>query len=109
MNEKETEKSQITIYWWNFGKKTLDFKGSPIEYLKNKGLKSVKKIKHPLVKGVTGYRFKMFFGSNIMTIDMFDSDYANNITLLIKILQSYVGDKSLFYDSYRREHKINWR
>ena len=30
-------KEIITIHWWNFGKKTLDFKGTVKEYLnKNK-------------------------------------------------------------------------
>jgi len=108
MNRKDTEHSTVTLYWWNGPTKTLDFKGNPIDFLREKGLKSIRLVKHPKVKGIKGYRFKMWFGGNIMTIDMFDIDFANNIGLLIKLYLSYLGDKAVFYDHYHREHKINW-
>ena len=46
---KDFENSNLTIYWWNFGRKTLDFKGVVKDYLKRENIKykiSTKKDEH---------------------------------------------------------------
>ena len=38
-NNEKILKEKIIIHWWNFGKKTLDFKGTVKEYLNKNKLK----------------------------------------------------------------------
>ena len=35
---EDFKKQNLIIYWWNFGSKTLDFKGTVSEYLKNQNI-----------------------------------------------------------------------
>lgn len=107
MEKKEAEQRQITIYWWNLGTKVLDFKGSYKEFLLNKNIK-VSKIKHPSIKGINGYRFKIY-PNYMCRLDTWDSDYVNNANKAIIIYLTLLGDKTIFYDGYGRRHNLNWR
>jgi len=107
MNKIEGEQKQITIWWWNLGTKTLDFKGSYKEFFASKNIK-VSKIKHPSVKDVSGYRFKIK-PQYICRLDCFDSDYINNANNAMLIYLTLLGDKTVFHDGYGRVYKINWR
>jgi len=107
MNKLEGEKKQITIHWWNFQTKTLDFKGTVKDYLLKRSI-TVRKIKHPRDKTVGGYRFKIPLSSSSTTLDIFDSDYISCINEVIKTFLSQLGDKTLYYSPYGRSYKINW-
>lgn len=108
MDKKQAEQRDIIIWWWNFGKKTLDFKGTYKDYLIKRNIK-VRKIKHPINKKVEGYRFNIPVGSSIINFDSFDSDYINCLTNAIKQFLTYLGDRTMFIDGYNREYKLNWR
>ena len=41
LNKKDDEKRAIRIYWWNCGKKTLDFNGTIKEFFTEKNIKRV--------------------------------------------------------------------
>lgn len=108
MNKQEAEERQITIYWWNMGKKSLGFHGSYKDYLSNRDIK-VKTIKHPSVKGVKGYRFIIPLSTSVCRLDSFSQNYAEDCIRAILVLLTLLGDKSIFRDDYNREYKINWR
>lgn len=108
METKEAEQKEITIYWWNFGTKTLDHKGSYKEFLDKKDIR-VRQINHPIHKGTKGYRFNMPIGSSIIHFDTFDGDYINCLTSAIKLFLTYLGNKTLFINNYGMEYRLNWR
>ena len=120
MNRTTVEQNNsISIYWWNFGSKTLDHKGTYSEYLHKKGIK-ISNIKHPFTK-TTGLRAKMCLGSAIITYDdysydypklsndnQFEQAYSRFLDNAIKLFLTYLGDKTT-YDSDQAHYKINWR
>ncbi len=108
MNKQEALQKNITIYWWNMGSKTLDFKGTYKDYLKKKDIK-ITKIKHPFSKDTTGLRFKIPLCSSIVRLDTFDSDIINSLDKAIMIISTLLGDKTKFNNGYGREYQINWR
>jgi hypothetical protein len=95
----------ITIYWWNLGNKTLDFKGDINDFVKNKGFK-VTKIKHPIHKEINGFRIKIYTSVKF-TLDVFDN-LDNALSLAVRTYLNYLGDKTIFTDSQGRTFKINW-
>lgn len=98
---------QLTVHWWNMGKKSLDFKGSYKEYLKSKDITS-RVISHPTDKTIKGRRFKIPIGSTHVTMDTFNQHEQDNEDIAIKIFNMILGDKTLFRNSRGREYKINW-
>ena len=105
MEKKEIENKQIIIYWWNFGRKTLDFKGTYKEYLKNKDIdiKEIDKVdKHY-------YRISFSCGSSNFIIQMYGHNPKDVFDVAIKTFLQYLGDRHLFIDGYNKEHRINWR
>lgn len=92
--KQEQIKEPVILYWWNMGRKTLDFKGTISEFLKEKGFK-VSKIKHPNDKTVNGYRFKFALSSTYITADIFHSNLADASINAIKIFLQILGDKAL--------------
>lgn len=100
----DAENKQIYIYWWNFGKKTLDFKGSYKDYFKQKGIKFVEIHKN----GVSGLKFRIPVGSSISVLTSFRG-YIDGFNDAVKTFALYLGDKTKFIDGYGREHLINWR
>jgi len=108
MNKQEAEKKNISIHWWNFGSKTLDFKGTYKDYLRKRNIK-VRTIKHPFAKDTKGYRFTIPLSGCVARLDIFGSDYAANCDEAIKVFLTLLGDKALFNTGYGRELKLNWR
>ena len=108
MNKLEGEQKEISLHWWNFGKKTLDFRGSYKDYLAKKDIK-IKEITHKFQKDVKGFRFTIPLSSSVATLDSFGNDYVEDCTRAILILLTLLGDKHLFVDGYGREYQINWR
>ena len=107
MNKQEAELGNITIYWWNGGTKTLDFRGTVKDYLKKKG-GTVRRISHNIQKDIKGYRLKMTLSSARITIDSFDPDYTVSVNNIIRTFLMLLGDKTIYHDPYGRVYKINW-
>lgn len=92
-----------TIYWWNMGKKTLDYNGTIAGYFKEKGIK-ISRITHPTQKDLKGYRVRVNV-SGITTIDTFGTIREAAITG-IRVFLTLMGDKSAFH-VYSRTYTIN--
>ncbi len=107
MDKQEGEQKNISIYWWNMGNKTLDFKGTIKDYLIKKDIK-VTRITNKYDKDIKGYRFRIPLGSCSATLDIFDQNYIRCVNEAIKIFHSLLGDKTLYHSPYRT-YKINWR
>ena len=103
---QELGEKQVATYWWNFGKKTNDFRGSLNELLKKWNVK-VSEVKHPIQKDISGIRFKCPVGSSVITFDTFDCNYHDAAIQAIKLCLTYLGDKSLLIDGYGRERRVN--
>ena len=91
---------EIIIHWWNYGKKTLDFKGSLEDCLKSK------KITYESKENTSGYIFKINV-SNGVTFDT-HSDFETSAFIALKMYLVYLGDKAQI-KAFGRDQKINWR
>jgi hypothetical protein len=105
MKTKEINNTQITIYWWNHGRKTLDFKGTYKEWMVKNSI-VIKPIRTD--KFVNGLETKFNYGSMTMKLK-YVSGYMDGLNYVIKVCLTFLGDKALFIDGYKREYKINWR
>ena len=103
MKKEDDELQTISVYWWNFRSKTIDFKGSYKDYLKMKDIK-VSVIKHPITK-FKGYRFTIPTSSTITRHDCFGS-YKDGCDNAIEIFLTIMGDRALFIDGYGRERRF---
>ena len=112
MELKQAEEKEISIYWWNMGKKELDFKGTYKDFLKKKSVK-ITNITFPRDKKIKGLRFKYPLNTITFTIDSYDVSNAYNIVntfdFVIKTYLTYLGDKTILNNGYGKEYKINWR
>ena len=98
---KEFKKSDLTIHWWNFGSKTLDFQGTAEEYLKRENVKySFKSIKdeHLDFERIK-FKASMSVGSMNFKFDGYDPN--DLIRMAINIRLTYLGDKSQFKLDFR--------
>jgi hypothetical protein len=100
--KRESEKQQITVYWWNFGK-TLDFKGSYKDYLQQRNIK----VRHTSTRDANYLRFKISVGSSRVILDVYGEDYASSFNEAIKIFLTLMGDKAKLITPHR-EFNINW-
>lgn len=96
------ENQQIKIYWWNFGKKILDFQGSYKDYLKQKGIhvRIIKKNEYQ------GFRFTMPSPYKV-TLDIYDYNYSHCCDEIIKVFLTLMGDRSKLITP-NRDFNINW-
>lgn len=85
-------KNPITIYWWNMGTKTIDFKGTLKECLENKKITYTEVI-HPDLKHITGYRFEYKQGSSTMNFLSYDA-FENSVILMLSTQLIQLGDKA---------------
>ena len=106
MDKNEAANQHVTISWWNFGKKTLDYKGTYQGYLDKRDIK-VEDIVHPNDKDYKGLRFKISVSSATCTFDIFDINYERCYFEAIKIFLSMMGDKTQIITN-RWEQKVNW-
>jgi len=98
--------NNISIYWWNLGTKTLDFKGDINEFVKQKNFK-ISKIKHKKFPEIKGYKIKFNMSSSNYTIETYN-DLEDSLSIAIRSYLEHLGDKSIFRDTKGREYKINW-
>jgi len=105
MELKESLGKTIRIYWWNFGKKTLDFEGTYNDFFKDKNIK-ISKISKDDVKGL---RFKIPVGCAIIDLKVFSGGgwIIQDLDSAIKLFSTYLGDKTLFH-GYNTTYKLNW-
>ena len=110
-NIKEAQERTILVYWWNGGKRTLDYSGTYKDVFEKKDIR-ITKIKHPKIKQCEGLRFKMFLSSSIITLDTFGGsfsgwDYCRKFDSAIELFLTHLGDKTSFR-GLTRTYKINW-
>ena len=88
-------KENITIHWWNFGKKTLDFNGTVQEYLnKNKvklNLKYYQDEEHDFERCLIKVKFSC---GNLTEINFVCHNLEDAVRMIININLSYMGDKA---------------
>ena len=96
--------SNITIWWWNFGKKTLDFKGTYKGYLEKRGIK----IKEINLKDKHYCNITFNCGCANFKIQIYGNYFIDILDTAIKVFLTYLGDKTLF-EGYNRTYKLNWR
>ncbi len=108
MDKQQAEKEKIIVYWWNCGKKTLDFKGSYKDYLLKRDI-TVENITHPTQKDIKGWRFTVSISSVTAILNIYGSDYTEACNDIIKVFLAIMGDRAKFIiPSRNREFNINW-
>ena len=97
MNDKLNK--SIEIHWWNFGSKTVDFKGTVKECLKAKGI-NYRKIKHKEDKSIIGYVFTYNQGQLKVRYESF-GDFESSVKNILVLQLTYLGDRAkLSYDRW---------
>ena len=90
-------KENIIIHWWNFGKKTLDFKGTVKEYLnKNKVKLTVKYYQdeeHNFERCLISAKFKC---GQFQEVKFVCHSLEDTIRMIINFNLSYMGDRAQF-------------
>ena len=104
---KDFENSNLTIYWWNFGKKTLDFKGVVKDYLKRENIKYKILTKKDEHFNFEKLYFKVSLKVGSMNFSFNGYDLEDLIRMCINIRLTYLGDKSKFILN-GRERTINF-
>ena len=101
-------KENIIIHWWNFGKKTLDFKGTVKEYLnKNKVKLTVKYYQdeeHNFERCLISAKFKC---GQFQEVKFVCHSLEDTIRMIINFNLSYMGDKAKF-EFLGRKRTINF-
>ena len=105
-DKKEKENTPITIYWWNLGHKTLDYKGTIKGYLIKRDIR-VHPIKNPYDDTNKGYRFKIGTSSSYAILEGFNRSYDDLAIDAIKIWFMLMGDKAKI-ETGNRSYNINW-
>ena len=101
-------KENIIIHWWNFGKKTLDFKGTVKEYLdKNKVKLTVKYYQdeeHNFERSIISTKFKC---GQFQEVKFVCHSLEDTIRMIINFNLSYMGDRAQF-EFLGRKRTINF-
>ena len=101
-------KENITIHWWNFGKKTLNFNGTVHEYLnKNKVKLTVKYYQdeeHNFERCLIKVKFSC---GNLTEINFVCHNLEDAVRMIININLSYMGDRAQF-EFLGRKRTINF-
>ena len=104
---KNTLKKNLIIYWWNFGKKTLDFNGTVQEYLeKNKVKISIKYYQedHNFERCMVTAKF---FCGQFQEIKFKCHSVEDIVRMIINFNLAYIGDKAQF-EFLGRKKTINF-
>lgn len=96
-------KENIIIHWWNFGKKTLDFKGTVKEYLdKNKveiQIKYYQDEHHNFERNIISAKFTC---GQFQEIKFVCHSLEDTVRMIINFNLAYMGDKAQFEFSGRK-------
>ena len=93
---EDFKKQNLIIYWWNFGSKTLDFKGTVYEYLKNQNINYTISAKKDNDFDFEKLVFKVKMSVGSMNYNFTGYDLDDLIRMSINIRLSYLGDKSKY-------------
>lgn len=99
MNNEDALNSSLVVYWWNLGRKTLDFKGTYRDYLKRIGAK------YSMIKN--GYRFRISTSTSSFQLDSISSKFIETANDAIVLFLTLMGDKASI-NSTNIVKKINW-
>lgn len=109
--KKTLAEKNLCIYWWNMGKKTLDFKGSYEDYLKKKSIKF--RVQKGYEEKNDMLNFTILLSSSIVKLKIAVSgneyDFIECCDRAITLYLTQLGDKTIFQTNYNKEYKINWR
>ena len=101
-------KENITIHWWNFGKKSLDFNGTVREYFdKNKVKISIKYYQdedHDFERSIISAKFKC---GQFQEVKFVCHSLEDTIRMIINFNLSYMGDRAQF-EFLGRKRTINF-
>jgi len=104
MTWKEALETPITIYWWNLGKKTLDFEGPAGEYLQQRGVTiTLLRKRH----GFTLRRLEFECGGHV-TLDRYETWPIESVIAIIRLFLTQMGDRATF-SILSLKYKLNWR
>ena len=96
-------KENIIIHWWNFGKKTLDFKGTVKEYLnKNKveiQIKYYQDEEHNFERNIISAKFTC---GQFQEVKFVCHSLEDVVRMVINFNLAYMGDKAQFEFSGRK-------
>lgn len=104
MTKEEDENKRIAVWWWNGGKKNLDFKGTYKEFLIQRDI-----IPTMITYQDTtiGYHFRIPVSSTIATLETRSYNYAMCCDEAIQVFLLLLGDKATF-ETERHRYHINW-
>jgi hypothetical protein len=94
---KEQLNTYCEEYWWNFGKKTLSFKGELKDLLKNHKISFTRRKTDK--EGLYIFHFKSSYGITFKGRGMI-SDFTHFAKLFILMELVRLGDKSQLYVAY---------
>ena len=101
-------KEKIIIHWWNFGKKSLDFKGTVEEYLnKNKVKLTVKYYQdeeHNFERCLISAKFKC---GQFQEVKFVCHSLEDTVRMIINFNLAYMGDRAQF-EFLGRKRTINF-
>jgi len=100
MDKEYWEQRYMEVYWWNFGKRTLDYKGDYAGFLRAKGIEVEEVESHH-------YRFRISVSSATVSLETF-CGYCHAVDEAILIFLTLLGDKATFSSGPRNYH-VNWR
>ena len=90
-------KENITIHWWNFGKKTLNFNGTVQEYLNKNEVKLTVKYyqdeEHNFERCIATAKFPC---GQFQEVKFVCHSLEDTIRMIINFNLSYIGDKAKF-------------
>jgi len=95
-NFNEALEKYCELHWWNMGKKTLSFKGTLKDLLKEQKISFAKK--KTAMDGLFNFRFKSAYGI-VFTVRGTVNDFPHFAKQLIQMEMVRMGDKSQLYVS----------
>ena len=108
---KRAKDTPVTVYWWNFGTRKLDYKGTYQGLMDTKDIK-VEEIEQPFMVGnreytKRGLRFTISVSSAKSIFEIWGNEYERSFHEAIVIFLVMMGDKATVRGS-RWESKVNW-
>ena len=104
---KITLNQDLVIHWFNFRKKTLDFKGTAKEYLQRENIKYTVTELEDKDLNIERLKIKCKFSLGSLNIDFTTNTFEDMVRMCINIRLSYLGDKAIF-TFYGRTRTINY-
>ena len=107
-DKEKTLEENITIHWWNFGKKTLGFNGTVQEYLKKNKVKLTVKYYQDEEHNFERCLIKVKFSrGQFQEVKFVCHSLEDTIRMIINFNLSYMGDRAQF-EFLGRKRTINF-